>query len=440
MGTVSLKQLKRIFLAGSTVIFTFSLFVFFVFAETSDPPDDPSTKALQEKLQIKNQEIANLEKEIATYKKELENTSKEANSLGNTIKSIDSTRKNLSTNISLSQKKIDATFLEIESLEKNITLKSKNIETQYRGLGETLRRIRELDEISFSEAILGTEDLGDTWNNLIQIEEAQGEMQNAIGKLLTLKEKLSKDKATKEGKNKDLKVYKTRLGDQKNIADMERREKDALLKETKNKESNYKKLVAEREAKREAFQSEILDIESKLQLIKDPSQIPKGSRGLFSSPLDEMTVTQVFGHTDFASSRPKLYSAGIGHNGVDFKASVGTPIKAVADGVVTGTGNTDTVCYKASYGKWILIRHDGRLSTLSAHLSLISVNAGDTITRGQVIGYSGNTGYATGPHLHFTTMATDGVQITTKKSTVCKGTYTMPIADLRAYLDPMLFL
>ena len=115
-------------------------------------------------------------------------------------------------------------------------------------------------------------------------------------------------------------------------------------------------------------------------------------------------------------------------------------ITASADGKVVGTGDTDTVCPGASYGKWILIEHGNGLSTLYGHLSLPKVSAGEAVLRGTVIGYSGNTGYSTGPHLHFTVYAADGVKIMEKKSQVCKGAYTMPVADLRAYLNPIDYL
>ncbi|NCO89539.1 M23 family metallopeptidase, partial [Candidatus Wolfebacteria bacterium] len=85
------------------------------------------------------------------------------------------------------------------------------------------------------------------------------------------------------------------------------------------------------------------------------------------------------------------------HNGIDFKASLGTPILAAEDGEVMAVGDNGRV----QYGKFILIKHNNNLATLYAHLSRQIVQKGSVIKRGQVIGYSGNTGYSTGPHLHF---------------------------------------
>jgi murein DD-endopeptidase MepM/ murein hydrolase activator NlpD len=125
---------------------------------------------------------------------------------------------------------------------------------------------------------------------------------------------------------------------------------------------------------------------------------------------------------------------------VDFGIPTGTAVLSSASGIVKGTGDTDAVCPGASYGKWVLIEHPFGLSTLYAHLSVIQVNEGTDVSAGSVIGYSGDTGYSTGPHLHYTVYATQGVKITERKSRVCKGSYRMPLADLRAYLNPLSYL
>ena len=85
------------------------------------------------------------------------------------------------------------------------------------------------------------------------------------------------------------------------------------------------------------------------------------------------------------------------HRGVDYAAARGTPILATADGRVIRVG-TD-----GGYGKSIVIRHGGNYSTLYAHLSRYSkgLKTGKPVRQGQIIGYIGSTGLATGPHLHY---------------------------------------
>ena len=85
------------------------------------------------------------------------------------------------------------------------------------------------------------------------------------------------------------------------------------------------------------------------------------------------------------------------HRGVDYAAPTGTPVKAAGDGRVTSIGNN------GSYGKTIVLHHGGKYSTLYAHLSKYAkrLKRGSIIKQGQIIGYVGKTGLATGPHLHY---------------------------------------
>ena len=85
------------------------------------------------------------------------------------------------------------------------------------------------------------------------------------------------------------------------------------------------------------------------------------------------------------------------HKGVDYAAARGTPIRASGEGKVIFKGN------KGGYGKVIILKHGSRYSTLYAHLSNFNrkVRTGSRVTQGQVIGYVGSTGLASGPHLHY---------------------------------------
>jgi murein DD-endopeptidase MepM/ murein hydrolase activator NlpD len=83
------------------------------------------------------------------------------------------------------------------------------------------------------------------------------------------------------------------------------------------------------------------------------------------------------------------------HPGMDIDAPYGTPVRAAGDGDVTGAAMAN------GYGREIIIDHGHDLTTLYGHLSSIAVLSGQHVTRGQVIGYVGQSGRATGPHLHY---------------------------------------
>ncbi|ANU06888.1 M23 family metallopeptidase [Paraurantiacibacter namhicola] len=83
------------------------------------------------------------------------------------------------------------------------------------------------------------------------------------------------------------------------------------------------------------------------------------------------------------------------HKGVDLAGARGTPVYATADGTV------EMAQWFSSYGKYVQIDHGGDVETRYAHLSRYTVNPGDRVQKGELIGYIGSTGRSTGPHLHY---------------------------------------
>ena len=124
----------------------------------------------------------------------------------------------------------------------------------------------------------------------------------------------------------------------------------------------------------------------------DSTRIPTGT---LQWPLPVAgTITSPFGHRI-----DPITGAVSSHTGTDIACAEGTPILAAADGVVTVANGLDS--WGGSYGYYIQIDHGGGLETLYAHCSSICVTTGQQVQAGQVIGYVGHTGRATGSHLHF---------------------------------------
>lgn len=99
--------------------------------------------------------------------------------------------------------------------------------------------------------------------------------------------------------------------------------------------------------------------------------------------------------SSFGERQDPFNGEGAFHSGVDIQAPYGTPVRASADGEVTGNN------LGSGYGLQVELNHSHGVCTVYGHLSSIAVVAGQHVTRGQVIGYVGQTGRATGPHLHY---------------------------------------
>ncbi len=412
------------------ITFTFSLSFNHIYSATLDE--------IKTKIQNTTDVRAQLEKDIAAYEKQLKDLGDQSVSLNNTIKLLTATINKNTLDIKLTQSNIDSTQLQIEELSINIDKDVLVIDKNTKAITLLLNQVNKYDTSSFLENLLAYNNLSEFWNEEQNIYIIQNQIREKISETKNTKIILENNKVEAEQKKIDLLKLQSNLIDKKKLLDISKKEKSKLLSDTKNSEANYKIMLADKKALADSFDKELIQFESELKFAIDQNSIPAIGQGILSWPLDVIRITQKFGVTDF-SKTTNAYN-GQGHNGVDFAASIGTKIKSALSGTVKGTGNTDTVCPGASFGQWVLVEHYNGLSTLYGHLSLIKVSAGQNIFTGDTIGYSGNTGFSTGPHLHFGVYATQGVKIMSRKSTVCKGTYTMPVADLRAYLDPLQYL
>lgn len=412
----------KFFLAALMVIGVVS----FAHAQTADE--------LRQSISNKTAEIQKLEAEINKYKDDLGKIATLKITLKNLIASLDVTRKKLDAEIKVTSTKVDSTDLKIRQLESDITYKEDQIEGLHAALTETVRAISETDTMTLPEIALSRDSFSGLWNDLATMGQFNDMVQDNVAKIKEVKASLENAHNQREIERKALLGLKSELSDRKKIAEQTKKEKSVLLAQTNNQESSFTKILKQKIALKDAFEKELNDYEQTLKFILDPSSIPPRGTKVFSMPIDKVVVTQQFGKT---SSSGRLYASGT-HNGVDFGTPIGTPVKAVLSGTVIGTGNTDLTCAGASYGKWILLRHNNGLASLYAHLSLTKIAQGDTVSTGDVIGYSGNTGYSTGPHLHLTVIAASAVKVQSLPSKSCGGrVYTMPVAALNAYLDPM---
>lgn len=411
--------------------------IYFVFAETVDQ--------LNQQISDTQKNLKNLEAEALQIQKELEKTGTAKASLKKELSLINSRRKSLENNISQTKSKINILDNEIEKTEDEINIKNNTITEQSYFLGSLLRRVEQKEDFSLLESILSSQSLSLFFKNRDTYLNLQDPILKNTYLLKENKKSLFHSKEKLVNKQGDLVQEKEKYNDQKIIVAQQEQEKNIFLKKTKNKESLYQKNLANTKKAIADLDREIRSYESKLKFILDKNSLPTKGSGVLDWPLskNDIYVTQRFGKT---TSSGILYTSG-SHSGTDFRAAIGTPIYAVADGIIRGTGDTDTACRGISFGKWILIEHDLGLSTAYGHLSKIKTSKGKSVKKGDLIGYSGNTGHTTGPHLHLSVYATYGnggekvVKIKSYNSWTCPGNIlTRPSAPTGAYLNPIDYL
>ena len=405
------------------------------------PPPPPDVSGLQQQINEHNAQIAALDKEIAQYQAQLDAIGTKKKTLQNTLSQLDLLIKKATASINATKKKISTTQLEIQQLAQGIASKQVSIDTDQAGLKESLRRLSESEIQPLAIRILSSGAISDAWTDIDAAQTLQSAIRDQIDRLSAEKQSLADTKTATEQKKVQLIKQQNTLIAQQGSLTATKKAQSELLAQTKSQESTYQSILAQKQAARASFEAALTNLKAQFSRAVNASDILAAGKGILSWPVDKVRITQEFGNTAFAAAG--AYN-GKGHNGIDFAASIGTPLKAALTGTVLGTGNTDSVrgCY--SFGKWVMIRHPNGINTMYAHLSQVIVATGQSVGTGEIVGYSGETGYATGPHLHFGVYVSSATQIVrlgaaTNSTTPCANA-VIPVAPLAAYLNPLNYL
>lgn len=413
---------------------------------------------IKARIEQHNGAIKQLENEIATYQKELNVLGVQKQTLQSAIQTIDVSRQQTGAQIRVTENKIAATNLKLQELSGDISHKEYLIQLDKQTLAQSLRDMDTEGDNSLIEQLFSSQSLADAWEAMDTKAMLGQALRAHATELSKDKQELTVKKTEEDGKKQELSTHNSTLKNEKKTLDVQKAEKDKLLTQTKSQESTYQSIIAEKRAQQRAFEAELSSLENSLKSV-GAAAVPAVGTGILAWPYsasfkescngkaaalgNSYCITQYFGNTAFATANAQIYN-GSGHNAIDIGMPVGTPVQSALSGTVLATGNTDAApgCY--SFGKWVMVRHANGLATLYSHLSTIGVAKGQSVATGEVIGNSGMTGYATGPHLHFGVYASAGVQITTlgayRGATTPCANVSMPVAPKDAYLNPMSYL
>jgi len=424
------KQLKLTILS---VIFTLVLLPASAWGQSSDD--------LEDQIEDRSEQINILKEEIQEYEGELEDTKNEQATLQEAVSSLDSSVRNITGKVNETQATIQGVQGSISSLNTNINDLEEGMKRSRRTIAKTIKVLQRSGNQTLVETLLSADSLAEAWGKADQLGQIQAEVQEQLERLEKDRARLRARRQAAEERRSQLAELRGEYADQQAILKSQQQGKAELLAVTDQEASQYQNLIAKKRAQKEAFEAQLRQFEQQLNSQASGAAVPTGSNQ-FIYPVSPVVITQQFGGTEFAKRNPGAYGRPF-HNGTDFGVAVGTDVKAVAAGTVRATGNTDAVAGCYSYGKWVLVDHNNGLATLYAHLSRRATSAGTVVVQGDRIGYSGNTGYSTGPHLHLTTYVAQDVQVVAlgdvKERTNCAAA-RIPVAPLDSYLNSMDYL
>ena len=362
---------------------------------------------IEAQIQARTEQLQQVNQELQVTQSQLSVVQNQKNTLQNQVKSLDTSIKQLNLNIHSDQLVTANLSDEIGILQGNLEEIGAAVDRRKQAIASTLQELQQGEGVPLLVMLFTGRSLAEGFSDAHSLGSLRTQLSADIVTLNALADQyngtLNQVSAKKDAVAAKIQDQRSR----KEIVEDEQAARAALLKETQSKETVYQQKVNALRAQQEALDNEIERIEAQLKANLNPNVLPTRQEGLLSWPLASVRITQHFGE------RSSLYR-GKPHNGTDLGTPIGTPVFAAADGTVAAVGNNDrTATLKYQYGRYIMLNNSNNLSTLYAHLSRQIVANGQTVKRGQVIGYSGNTGYSTGPHLHFGVYYTPSVEYKT---------------------------
>ena len=348
---------------------------------------------LERKKQEKKDRIAALQKQIADAK------SKKEDVMG--------TKTLLDQRNQMLMEEIDDTKAQIDLYAEQIQVYQEMEEEQYALFCQQVRSEEERGSLSYWSVLFKATSISDLLSRLEFVNEVAEYNKRIISALQETRENIKAEKAEMEAKE-------TQLSEQQD-------ELQGKLDETTKLMNEY---AADQKALEQLHDAEAKaadEIDAQLeQLIADSDVVPSNEGFIWpvstskkiSSPVGSRVAPGGFGSTN--------------HKGVDIcNVSYTSSVYAVKSGKVI---LTNTSGWGGGYGNYVVIDHGGGLTTLYAHLSVVKVSQGQTVSQGTVIGVTGNTGASTGPHLHYE------VRTTTVVNGVSKIVYQNPLNYLAGYI------
>ena len=262
------------------------------------------------------------------------------------------------------------------------------------------KRVRDIyinGRLSYLDVVIGSKDFSDFANRMEMLKRILQSDMDLINTIKTEREEIASKKAKlEEDRAKVLELEKV-AQEKQNLINQKKAERQAVLERAMNDrdtaERAYNELMASSASITAMLQQRAAE---RAAAAAAASQSGGGGgttwvqgTGQLAAPVNAPITS------DFGWRIHPIYGTRRLHAGTDFGVDEGTPVHAADGGVVVEAG------WISGYGYTVIIDHGNGMSTLYAHNSDVAVSPGQTVSKGQVVSYSGNTGGSTGPHLHF---------------------------------------
>ncbi|MEG1874850.1 MAG: peptidoglycan DD-metalloendopeptidase family protein [Angelakisella sp.] len=278
---------------------------------------------------------------------------------------------------------------DIADREAEISALTSDIDNNYELFKQRMRAIYMSDTGSMLGMVLGADSYGDYLSRSETVKRVAEHDKALIAKLTADKEKV-------EGIKAKLDVDRSDLDAAKQSVEAKNGELDKRLATTETNIQNLDELEKQFLEDKEKTQAAMKAVQEEIDAVYAAMEQWEAEfvGGGFAVPVQYSYISSYYGYRFGGSDY---------HTGIDFAGGgiLGKPVRASNSGVVAVTQENYVNGRRGGYGRYMIVDHGGGYSTLYAHLSAITVPQGTRVSKGQVIGKVGSTGWSTGPHLHF---------------------------------------
>lgn len=354
-----------------------------------------------------------LQKKSEELRKDLMEAQKSISEETKNKEDIDGKIKDLQEKIDTSNNYINQLSNQILEIEDHITEIEKEIEQKADLLREALVMMYKAGDASTLDIVLGAKDFSDFLEKTDIVKSVSDTVKEIIDSLNEKSAELEREKSSIDNIKKQQEEENVTL--EKNRGELQTllSESEGLLSQYKNSEEKTKQQIGENEAAIKAADDEIRRYYEEQRRREQEELARRNSKGQklgFALGTASRVVNQggfiwpVPGFSRISSNFYDTEGRRSMHGAIDIAGSGGRPIYG-ANVVASGSGTVIKVTHSnAGYGNNIVVDHGNGMSTRYSHLSAIAVSNGQKVSRGQVIGQVGSTGFSTGPHLDFTFM------------------------------------
>lgn len=293
----------------------------------------------------------------------------------------------LEVKISTTQQGIRRLEKELAACQQELDRLSRLLQSRQEKYNRRLTAAYKLGPMSYLEMLVAAENFADLVSRFEMLAYFLRSDRRLMEEVTALRAKVAQEQKVYQSKKRELEQERLSYTKLLKTAEEQRRQQAALVKQT---EEQLKKVQADRwtlEKALDELEETSRRIEEELKR-RQQEEAALGT-GTMIWPV-EGRISSPFGVRFHPILKKNRF-----HNGIDIAIPTGTPVKAADSGKVLMSK------WNGGYGYFIAIDHGKGLSTAYGHNSRLLVKEGETVTKGQVIAYSGNTGLSTGPHLHF---------------------------------------